>query len=172
MALESASNLKNGISWGVSYGGTSLGWIDSADPGIELVTKEIQVGSMGDEVLGEWIIRVKAEPKIQFREICATLAAALVPWYSGSGPIPISPEPGKDLYEFAKELRLHPSDVTPGDTNYDIVYPKAVFRTPFTPKRDGVSVDMLEGTFSTYPVRTLFPRLVRAYIGASVPNAV
>lgn len=172
MPLESASNLKNGISWAVSYGGASLGWIDSADPGIELLTKEIQVGSMGEEVLGEWILRVKAEPTIQFREICATLAAALVPWYSGSGPIPVAPEPGTDLYDYAKELRFHPSNVVAGDTTYDIVFPKAVCRTPFTPKRDGVSKDMLEAKFSTYPVRTLFPRLVRAYVGASVPTAV
>lgn len=159
------------LNW-TKAGGTiyDFGLLDLVEPNFELITAPIQVGSIGDVPLGEWILGLKGKITTALREIDLTTYQKLCPWWA-SGSISLIPTAVKaDLYQYAGLLTLHPTDIAAATVTQDINLLKAVPRPIALMKRDGKKKEeqlVVEWTF--WPDRAQLtqasPLMVYGYIG-------
>lgn len=140
--------------WDVSWNGVDLGYVDDVDPtGLEPILEEKKVGSLGDIVLGHWIIGLKGMIKSQHRQLPVTFYQAVSPWWS-SGDIALTPALWhKDFYDYAQKLVLHPNHIAAGTKTLDITLLKAVpmFKPP---KRNNKPPELVEINWLLYPDRS------------------
>jgi hypothetical protein len=141
--------------WGSFVGG----YQDKLTMGVKLKTKEVKVGTLGDVVLDERVIGLTGTIKIEFRQLSAAMRNGLMPWSATAGTatpgtagvsIPMIPAAfHTGLYQYAKELVLHPVDLIDADTSQDVTFTKAV---PWIKEdADGVADNKLEVEFMIYP---------------------
>jgi hypothetical protein len=169
MSVYNPSRFRAPSTYDLTWGSVFMGAADEVDPsGLEIETKEIKVGSMGQVPIGEWIIRLKGTLKAMLREIDIAQIQALMPWYT-SGSIPLLPATfHKDMYAYAQILTVHPQDVS--GTAEDITLLKAV-PTFKKPKRKGDDeATALETEWRFWPDRAQLttagsPVLAYGYIG-------
>lgn len=153
--------------WDITWGSYFVGGVDKVMPKMQLKTKPIKVGSVGDVVLGQRVIELAGSIDAELRERDLVALRALMPWYnSGGSPhtLPIVPAAiHKDLYDYAANLRLHPTDAA--DATQDINLAFAVpMLTPMS--RDGVKDDFELASWIFFPDRAQLPTLYYGYIGA------
>jgi hypothetical protein len=155
------------ITWATNL----LGATDKVEPKIDMVTKPIQIGSIGDVELGEWIIALKGTIDVELREIDLGQFQKLLPWYV-SGSIPLMPTTWhKDLYSYAAPLILHPTDLPTATTTQDLTLLKALPKFNVQ-KRDGASFEILNVSFKFWPDRAQLinqasPLQIYGYVGAA-----
>lgn len=143
---------------------TELGYCDEPSVEIEQTLSEITLSQLHKQVMGHRIQGVKAVIKANVREINQANLGANFPWYSGSGNIALMPTAlGADNYQYAKEVRLHPDDIT--GTGEDIILKKAVATGKINLKGDGDKDAVIPMEFTAYPDRTQLPNLVLGAIG-------
>ena len=145
----------------VKWGSYSLGFVDKVSPDLKLVTKVIKVGTLGDIMIGERIIGLQGGVKVEVRELDAGTLNALMPWSATAG----SATPGTsstsialvpaafhtDLYDYAKQLTLHPTHLPASDVSQDMVLLKAVGHMSYLGERDGVKDNAMLIEFSFFP---------------------
>lgn len=136
----------------VTWGTLDLGAVDAVKPDLKLKLAEKKVGSIGDIVVGHWIIGLEGTITVEAREVDLVQLQGLMPWYT-SGSIPLTPATWhKDLYDYAAKLTIHPNDLPILTLTQDITLLKAV--PMIRPaERDGVKPDVLNIEFSFYPDR-------------------
>jgi hypothetical protein len=149
-----------------TLGAYAFGAVDNVKPTIEIVKKEIKVGTIGNVVLGDRLIGANVAVEIEAREIDPALIKKLCPWWT-SGSIAFTPATAHiDFYTYAQVLNLHPTDVT--GTAEDLNFVKAV--PIFNPmQRDGDKDDIVLAGFRIYPDRSVLPNLVYGYVGPIPP---
>src|SRR3954468_14701573 len=137
----------------VKWGSVVLGSVANVEPKIEMVTKPIQLGSLGDVDVGEWIVGLKGTIDMALEEIDLTQFQTLMPWYT-SGSIPLMPTTWhKDLYAYAQALVLHPTDLPAATLTQDLTLLKALPKfTP--PKRDSRNDEVLNVSWKFFPDRS------------------
>lgn len=147
----------------VTWNSVDLGAVDEIGVELEIGTKEIKVGSVGDAILGERVINMSGQITVDAREIDLDQLQDLMPWFT-SGSIPLLPGTvHKDLYDYAQLLRLHPIDQGATVTQ-DLCFIKAVPVIGF-PEADGEEDNVLTVTFKLFPDRAQLPSLVYGYVG-------
>lgn len=132
-----------------------FGAVDKLTFALELITKPIKVGSVGDVVLGERIIGLGGNITIEAREVDRALLNKMLPWAGTSPPSSLSLLPTtfhKDLYDYAKLLKLHPRGI--GNETEDLNLLKAVPRWKAMDK-DGINDDKVMISFSFFPDRSV-----------------
>ena len=166
----------------VTWGSYSLGFVDKVAPALELVTKEIKVGTLGDIKIGERIIGLKGSVKVEAREIDVATINGLMAWNAtagtatpGSATASVSLVPKlfhKDLYDYAKPLLLHPTHMG-SNTAQDLTLMQAVPHMSYLGERDGVKDNVVSIEFTFYPNRadllTTPPVVNYGYIGTAPP---
>lgn len=155
--------------WKAAGGDVVLEATDAVDPtGFEMIFHELKVGVTGPQKLGERFVGAEGMITVEQREIGDVLLRALTPWAGASGSYHLTPPRGTDLYGYARELVLHPSDLAPGTTTEDLHFLKTV---PIikAPEGDGEEDNVLAVEFWIYPDRTQFPELRFGYRGATAP---
>jgi len=136
-----------------TWNAVAMGAVDKVTPNLELITKEKKVGSLGNLVIGHWIIGLGGDITCEFREVDLTHFQKMMPWYV-SGNIPLVPATWhKDLYDYAATLILHPNDLPAATLTQDVVLTKCVPMFKF-PDRDGENPDKPAVKFMFYPDRS------------------
>jgi len=169
MTAYNIARVRSPGTYDITWGSLFLGSMDEVDPSaMEMVTKPIKVGSIGDVELGQWVIALKGPLKSVAREIDITQYQGLMPWYS-TGSISLTPATWhKDLYSYAQQLTVHPIDVsgTAEDITLLMAFPMIKF-----PKRNGEDEKTdLEIDWLYWPLRTQLttpgsPLLCYGYVG-------
>jgi len=157
--------------WRVTWGNYDLGFLDAIDPKLKYMLDAIRVGTMGKAKLGDRFSGLDGNVEIEVREIHQGQFASLTAHHAGSGSIDLTPPINKDLYDYAKELRLHPEDLPTLTKTEDLVLVKATPTTPLNLKRDGTKDDVWKVSFEIYPDRARFPKLCYGYIGVAPPSS-
>jgi hypothetical protein len=156
------SNVRKNVAYDVYWvqSATSivdLGGTDEVTPDIPLLISPVKIGSAGPQKLDDWIDGVGdgATVKLALREQVRRRLERLAPWFSTTTlttAIPVVPVPGTRLYQYAKPLILHPTDLAV--TNQDLLFHAAVPMPPGAMKRTGTEFDKFEAQFMVYPDRT------------------
>ena len=137
----------------VVWNSVFMGATDKVNPDFTLKLKEKKVGSLGDIVIGHWILGLEGKVTCEFREVDKTAMQKVMPWYT-SGNIPLVPATWhKDLYDYAQTLILHPSDLAEATVDQDLAFTKTVpIYRPM--ERDGETPDKIIIDFMLYPDRS------------------
>jgi hypothetical protein len=157
----------------VSWKSAALGGVDNVTPNIKWITKDKMVGSLGPIVVGKRIVGLDINIVCEFREMTAARYKTLHAWHSGNGALNFAPEIGRDLYDYAGLLNLHPREL--GSTlDLDLNFTKAVPQNVTPPKRNGGDVpDVVVADFYCFFDRSLVggvnPILNYGYLGAPPP---
>src|SRR4051794_33337516 len=112
--------------WDVRWGTFNFGAVDAVQPDLDLVLKDKKCGTMGDIVLGHWVVGLTGTITVEAREIDHGLYEQMIAWNAGATTtsIPLSPSDAngapKDLYDFAALLTLHPHHLPTNTTNLDL----------------------------------------------------
>jgi hypothetical protein len=158
--------------WSVKWATVDFGLVDRVTPNIELVTKEMKAGSIGDVKIGEWVIGLTGTITVELRELDVVTRQKLSPWWT-TGSISLNPTTyHQDLYAYAALLTLHPLDVAAATHTQDLNLLKAVPKFKEM-EGDGNESNKIVAEFEFYPDRTQLlattPLLVYGYIGDPPP---
>lgn len=160
-------NLDNAFmrTYDVKIGGTDVGWCDEPEVTQELSLQERKQTKVYGQVLGHRLVGVKVTVKVTLRELTKANHGLAVPWYTANDIALMPTTLGGDLYQYAKEVLLHPRDKA--DTTEDIKLLKAVPIGPLTIKGDGANEGGIPLTLFAYPDRSQLPNLVLGSIGVT-----
>jgi hypothetical protein len=151
--------------WAVKWNGTDIGYVDKVDPSaLKLGMDPIQVGTIGKAALGVRFTGLEGTVKVQVRECTLLQLQTVIPWYTAGATFPFTPPINKDLYDYAKELLLHPEDKGATVTE-DVHLLKTVPISVANIARDGTKDDVWEIEFMVFPDRSSLPNLVYGRIG-------
>lgn len=135
------------LDWNVIFDTAGIGLVDAVDPTkLKMVYKELKAGTTGDVVLSDRFVALNGSIDVDVRQITVAQITKLCPWFPHATP-PV----GKLLYDYAKKLVLHPSDLPDTDKTEDIGFWKAVPMTGYMIKRDGEKEDVWKVSFAIYP---------------------
>jgi hypothetical protein len=157
--------------WDVSWDGVSCGLLKKVDPSkLKWMIDAIRTGTTGKMDLGGRFVGISGTAVVEIQQITTAAITQLQPWYPHAHP-PLN----KDLYDYAKQLVLHPADLPADAKDQDLVWVKAVPTGGYDLARDGEKDDVWPVEFMIYPDRDKLlaapPWLFYGYIGAEAPTS-
>lgn len=159
----------NLFDWDVTWGSFALGAVDKVTPKLSLKLKEKKCGTIGDVILGHWIVALEGSIDVEAKEIDHTFFEKTIPWNAGqvNASVPIFPSSlNADLYSNAAKLVLHPHHLAANNTVLDLTLIKAVPLLLGPGEADGVEPNKTLLSFIFYPNRDdLATALVYGWIG-------
>ncbi len=159
-------------SYDLSLGGSNVGYIEEITVTRSVELRDRTVLQLGSQVLGQVIQSVSVAISAQLREVTLAHLALLCPWFPtagevlGTDPVPLNPEIGTDLYDYAQAAVLHPRELGE-DTGQDISLLRAVVIPDFELAGDADEDAVIPVTIRAYPDRSELPSIVLGYIGAA-----
>ncbi|MGN6724301.1 MAG: hypothetical protein ACTHLZ_00135 [Tepidisphaeraceae bacterium] len=119
----------------VTWKTLNLGFIKEVDPtNILPIRKEKKIGNLGDMVVDRVWRGLQGTIKTTHHQCDKSMIQAVAPWWT-TGTIPGIPSAlNFSEYENSGLLTLHPFELPPDNTDYDLNFPKAfpVFKLPKT----------------------------------------
>lgn len=163
--------------WVVSLGQPNsrfyFGQINEADPNMQFELDPITRGTSGKHVLGFWITRLNAMPKIKIPDTTLAAFKKACPWYASGASVPLVPSAvNPNLYTYADLLTFHPLDMA-ADTTEDINFNKAVPMSPTANvNRNGVKDDEWELGFHVFPDLTKLQAATPTVVYGSIGDVI
>jgi hypothetical protein len=157
MAYDSG-NVRRGnfnATWDTAGSAHDLGGVDAVKIDAKLLYDPIKIGSAGKMKLDEYFDGLGDDAKVSItvREVTLARIRKLCPWDNGSGSVDLTPPVGTKMYQYAKQLLLHPTDQGAG-TTLDIAFFKTVPVNSFQVERNGVKQDEWVVEFAIFPDAT------------------